>query len=219
MRATVRRLALAAAVLGPMAGSTQAGTTFFTGRASYNAATTGNTTINFEGIAPPNDSIFEPTPPGITLSGVNFTIDHTNNNSSLFVIGDGFYYAGTSVLSSQFSDTGPDNIVVTLPRASTAFAVDFGTFNQSPVTFTLSTGETFTQPTPAFPGLVFLGVVDTTPFTSVRLSQPIGDALNLADVTFGTSAVPEPSALAMGSLAALTGLGLGWWRRDQARRR
>jgi hypothetical protein len=216
MRARVRSIVLAVAMLELTTSLALAGPTFYSTRATYNAATTGNTSINFEGIAPDNGFLFEPTPPGITLSGVNFTIDHTNNNGTLFVIGDDFFYTGTSVLSSELSTTGPDNILITLPKAAAAFAVDFGNFAQTPVTFTLSTGDTFTEPTSAFPDFVFLGVVNTAPFTSILISQPINDALNLADFTFGLP-VPEPSTLAMGAVSLLAGLVHCWRTRARDR--
>ena len=203
----VARVVATASVVLLLAAPARAGLTFYSSLATYNASTLGNTTIGFEGIASDNSFAFQATPPGITLSGINFTINHANNNGNLFVIGQGNYYAGTSVLSSQESTTGPNNLQITLPGAYTSFALNLGSFSSSQFTFSLSTGDTFTEPTPAFPGLGFIGVTSTVAFTSLSISEPIGDVLNIDNFTFGTAAaVSEPASLTL-TVAGLVLLG------------
>ena len=190
----------------------------FDNRAAFDAATTGRSVIDFEGIAPDEGFQFLPAPPGITLSGVNFTIDRATSNGNLFVIGDNFYYTTNSVLSSSESRLAPisDNVLITLPGAFTAIAVDFGSFLAGrPVTFTPSTGDAFTRTTPSFPNLAFVGVVSDAPITSLTISKPsvvgVDTVLNLDNFTFG-QAVSEPSTFALASVGVLTALGF-WLRR------
>jgi PEP-CTERM motif len=184
----------------------QAGLTFYTSMGGYEAATFGNTAVNFEGIASDDSFTSEPTPPGLTLSGVKFTIDHTNNTGDLYVLGPNYYYANLSALSSQLSSTGPNNMLITLPRPYTAFALEFGTFKGSQLDFTLSTGSTFNASTPPFPDLSFVGVTSTTPITSIQIVEPTqSDVVNVVSFSFG-SAVPEPSTLTLAGIAAVCGL-------------
>jgi hypothetical protein len=185
--------------------------------ADYNAATTGNTTVNFAGIAPANGFVTVPVPPGLTLGGVNFTIDTAASNGTLFVVDGGFSNNPWKVplLDSQFSSATNENILITLPQPVTAAAFDFGSLNATTVTFTLSTGDTFTADTTGKPNLEFLGVLSSNPFTSIELSQPIGSALVLEDFTSGT-VVPEPASI---NLVVASGFGLlcyGWRRRRLA---
>src|SRR5262245_46047664 len=86
-------VALAVAMTLTTAALAGAATITFTNQAAFAGATSGITftTVDFEGVAPDNSFIFEPTPPGVTLMGANFTIDHsTGNTGNLFVIGDNF---------------------------------------------------------------------------------------------------------------------------------
>jgi hypothetical protein len=189
-------------------------------RADFNAATVGRTVIDFEGIASDGGFMFLPTPTGITLSGVNFTIDHTNNNGNLFVIGRDRYYAGNSVLSSQESTIGRNNLVTSFPGVSTAFALDFGSFSSTPFIFTLSTGDTFIRPTPGFfdePNTTFVGVTSSVPISSFRIDlAAAGDVLNIDNFTMGT-AVPEPASLVLFVFGSLGLFGYGWrWRRRKS---
>jgi len=195
-----------------------AGLIFFDKREEFLAASAGVTTIDFGDVAPPGGFLFLPTPPGLTLSGVNFTIDRTTSNGNLFAIGEGFYYPNVAVLSSQASTTGNNNLLITLPGGFTAVGTGFASFGPSTLTFTLSTGDSFTRETlDFFRGFAsFVGVVSSEPITSVRIDlQRTDDLINIGGFSFG-SAVPEPSTLVMGGTAA-TLLGLGYaWRAPEA---
>ena len=70
----------------------------FDNRESFLAASTGVTTIDFGNVILPGQFQFLPTPPGLTLAGVNFTIDHPTSNGNLFVLGQGVYYSDVAVL-------------------------------------------------------------------------------------------------------------------------
>jgi hypothetical protein len=197
-----------------VAPSARGGFTTYTTPAAYNAASTGNMTHTFSGVAPANGFIQEPVPPGLTLGGVNFTIDTSKSNGRLFVVDMGFSnnFFHATTLDSQFSTSTNENILITLPNPVTAAAFDFGSINSTTVTFALSTGDSFTSQTPGSHGIQFIGVTSSAPFTSVELSQPIGDALNLVDFTSGT-ATPEPASLTLLATGGLGLLGYGIRRR------
>jgi hypothetical protein len=172
----------------------------FDNRADFDAATSGRTVIDFEGIAPDGDAVGVPVPPGITLAGVTFTTSPPPPGlSSGFVVdGKGFPFPGTSVLLEQQAVLDPD-ISAALPGPHFAFGVDFAAaLAGTEVTFTLSTGDAFLRT--ASTDLTFVGLFSTDPFTSVTMSipPPLHDSAGLFvdNFTFGNgaSAVPEPSS-------------------------
>jgi len=150
------------------AEAARGGFTLYDTRADFDAATSGRTVIDFEGIDPLGLGYSVPVPPGITLSGVNFSASPppAGQSGGLVVAGPGLVFPGNSVLVSQASVLDPD-IIATLPGPFLAFGVDFGAVTQGEattgVTFTLSTGDTFTR-TVAPGDLTFVGLVSTDPF-------------------------------------------------------
>ena len=162
-----------------------------------------------------------PVPPGLTVSGVRFTIDQTNDDGNLFVLGKGFYYPNNSALSSQGSTTGPNNLVIAIPGSGvTAVGMDFGSIFGTTATFLFPTGDSFDVPTASLPDLGFVGFTSTTPFASLTIDIPNTDALNISSFSYGTpsaSVAPEPSGLALLGVGAVCSLGYGWRRRKQAK--
>lgn len=149
----------------------------------WDSVVTGVTDIYFEGLAPDMGFIYLPSPPGLTLSGVNF--DLTNHSGNLFVIGKGYYYSDRSALSAQGqSGSNPQNLTITLP-GRTAIGVDYGQINvPATFTFTLSTGQAFT--TTVGPFLHFFGVTADVPITQLSITMlPSGYALNVTKFSFG----------------------------------
>src|SRR5687767_15937470 len=65
--------------------------------ASFNSATTSQSTITFEGLAPVNSFTYYPSPPGLTTGGVTFT----SSADVLFVIDPG--YAPPPTFSPDFA--------------------------------------------------------------------------------------------------------------------
>lgn len=217
----MRRLFVAATmVVGMLAGvadRARAALTFYSDLASYEAATSGNTLIDFEGIAPDTGFEYFAVPPGIDILGVNFAIDTATSNGNLYVIGRDFYYAGTSVLSSQQSSAQDDNMLITLPGAFTAAAFDIGSFYGQTVTVLTSDGASYLLSSPAYPGFTFTGFTSTAAITSIKISQPIGEAMSLDNFRFGhAAAVPEPSSLVLAGVGGLTSL-VGLVRRRKRR--
>jgi hypothetical protein len=175
-----------------------AGPMIFTDRAAFQSAAQDLNTITFENIAPPVEFVTEPVPPGLTLSGVNFSIDQSNgNNGTLYVLGPDFYYPGNSVLSSQGSTVGDNNIIITLPFGVSALGLDYGSFFGDDLIFTFSDGTEVLKFAPTLnEGLAFLGIVSPVPITSLSISAPTEEVLNIDNVSFSTpTAAPEPSSL------------------------
>jgi hypothetical protein len=187
--------------------------TIVSNRADFTRAATGLTVIPFENIVGSNAFHYYPTPPGVTYSGANFTIDPLAGDGNMYVLGKNYYYANNSVLSSQQQTRGVANILVTLPKPCTAIATDYGIVNTGtmyPFTFLLSTGDSFTRVNTGGPNLEFIGFISDTPIKTIEISVPrLGDAMNIDNFTFG-NAVPEPSSLALAGVSVVVG---GYWRR------
>jgi hypothetical protein len=175
--------------------------TVYSSVAAYNAATTGSTTINFNGIASPGGYVLEPN--GFTLSGATFT-----SPNNLFILDPAFYrftYAGGGFLNPQ--NFLPASLTISLPSV-TAVGFDFGgLFGPSgPFDVTLSDGFSTTLSTTDSTGggsLAFAGFTSSTDLTSITLSDPTDSAFTMDNVTFGgVSATPEPGTLGL----VLTGL-------------
>jgi hypothetical protein len=81
----------------------------------------------------------------VTYDGVTFSQSAALSNGYLYNVESGL----TGVLSSQQQSVGDPNILITLPVAATFLSVNYGTFAGSSVTFTLSNGSTFTDPSTA----------------------------------------------------------------------
>jgi hypothetical protein len=220
--ATKRRLMLAAA-LGVIVGAAtraEAGhLTVYTDPASFGAATTGVTSINFNGIAPAGGFVNYAIPPGYTdaatgtnftftgVSGVDINITSATFNSPTVFPGD-FLVGSVDVPRTA-------NEVITLPSAETAVGLMFSTFSQATFVFTLSNGDSYTDTsTPTFGNVAFLGFTDTTPFTSLSINVPTANDLAiLLTFEYGAS-VPEPPSLVLAVTAALAGLA---WRAQHRR--
>jgi hypothetical protein len=141
----------------------------------------------------------------VTYSGVLFTQQLALGDANLFDVGP-IFSGDPAVLSSQEASSGVENILITLPNSTTFFSVEYGTFNGSAVTFTLSNGNTFTQ------GSTGSGYVTPDFFsysgsaiTTVEITSP-DFVMNINDITYNSStSTPEPGTLIMlgsGILAA-----------------
>jgi hypothetical protein len=178
---------------------------FYTNRAAFDAAVTGLQTVTFQAPSPTTFT-FNPTPPGLTLSGVNFNITNPLPGDGLNVTGKNFPGVAypTDFLVPSFSPNRTSTqLAITLPPGgATAIGLDYGSFalNPSAFTFTLSTGESFTMTPVPFDNLGFLGFTSTSPVTSLTIldSRPASQEVPvLGDFSFGTAVLPEPSTLAL----------------------
>jgi hypothetical protein len=204
---------LTAAAFSILAASTLSAhaDTLYTTQAGFNAATTGDTTVTLGSLIA-NNTANQVSPPTITVGGVDFAIDTSTSNGSLYEIGANYgsgHYGPDATLSSQASTTGTNNLVITLPTDATAVSILLNgfenlssVFTPEPITITLSDGQSWTMTDPAANGsYIFLGVTSGTPIASLELTDAdvVGNTtLNVAQVQYANSAIaatPEPSSL------------------------
>ena len=183
--------------------------TEFTSMAAFNAAVSGETTYNFEGIAPAGGYINVPSG-GITVGGVTFSDNYPGNNA--YVIDANAFYAnyGASFFSGQSNEGGDTAYVnATLLSGVTAIGFSYGSYLDPslPFTVTLSTGDIFNLLLPTTRGIDtdFVGFTSDTPITSVLFTLPGRVlAMDITQFEVGSAApVPEPSTF------LLIGAGLG----------
>lgn len=183
----------------------------FTDRALWEAAVAGQTTIDFQGLAPDNGFTF--LGPAATIGGVNFTAVSASN---LFVVGNDFYYPGNAVFSTQQNVNGGSGVEIDLGGAFGAIGFDIGSFNQSSVTLIdHANGDAATVLTsPSLSNLAFFGFIaepGDNPFSSFSLTILVTEVLNIDNLSFADPLeVPAPGGLAL-LLAGLAGF--GWVRR------
>jgi len=194
------------------AAAAQAGTLTFTDYADWVAAVSGVTTVTIP--EPVNNATtgYDNFPPGgsVTYFGVVFSANLALGEENFFNVGTGFLGL-PPVLSAQGASTGVENILISLPGFVTGFALNYGTFGGSSVTFLLSNGDSVTQGSSTGSGYSvpdFFGVTDGTAFNSVLVTSPDVTGLNLNGVSYSgvsSNGVPEPAAwlLLSGGLAGL----------------
>jgi len=100
-----------------------------------------------------------------------------------------------NVTTLEGASDGVGSMVFTTPSAGlTAFSLGLGELGTaSPITVTLSDGETFSV-SPGVNGDVFLGFSSSTAITSFTLSTTGGSNIELTDFNAGASSEPEPAA-------------------------
>jgi len=199
---------------------------FYTNEASWDAAVSGITTVNFEGIVPTNSyTAYGGTPASTTIGGVTLAAGPSApSGEALFLIGDSFYGFGKATISAQTA-SGTIDLQVTLPSSVTAAGFDYflspGTYDVS-----LSDGGSSSFTTTANPiASGFFGVTDPTGFTSLDITIPYSTAdesINLSDVSYATanpiSPAPEPGSwLLLGTLLGAFGLTIQRQRKQTIR--
>jgi len=170
----------------------------FASYASWAAAVSGITDVTIPDPSPDAFIFLGKGDASVTYSGVTFSTQAALSDGNFFNVGP-LFSGSPAVLSSQEQSVGVANILITLPTAVTAFALNYGygTFNGSSVTFALSDGFSIAQGSTGSGYNVgsFFGVTSDTAFTSVLVTSADPQGLNLNNVVYGTAAVPEPSAI------------------------
>jgi hypothetical protein len=118
-----------------------------------------------------------------------------------------------------------NTLTINLPSAVTAFGLNYGTFNSTPISFTLNNGFNGTDPAPPSLGsLRFGGAISTDPFSQITLSVAAGDSFIISQLFVGdgegtdkfanleVSDVPELSTWAM-MILGFAGIGFVAYRR------
>jgi hypothetical protein len=179
--------------------------TVYTSASAFAVASTGITTVTFDGIAPAG---------GFVNEGTSFSIGGANFSSSVYLnLNDAAYYPDnypTSGLPTYNSGgylgptAGTIDILTISFAPSTAVSIDAGgLFGPASIPVTLSDGFTTTLVAPdsitGTGALDFIGFTSSTPITSITLDLPASPNEGSVDnVSFGAAAVtptPEPSSL------------------------
>jgi hypothetical protein len=214
-------LALTASTAFALAGVGQAA--IFTSKAAFLAATTGITTVDFEGLIPPDTATIIAN--NTTISEVTFT----NPWSFLFVLNCVTFPNNFGNCTDAIPLVGPTSIVATgvtqnlitatLPSGITAVGVDLLPYNinNGQVTVSISTGDS--QTVNVGNNVQFVGFTSTTPITFLRQFSA-NTGLLFDNLVYGQANsvnppsptdVPEPSTVA--GLLLVGSLGLGLARR------
>lgn len=196
----LRKLLITMAALAAVAfvsTPARADTIVFNTRSAFVAATTGLTTIDFEGIAPTNSVANFSSP--LTIAGATFSGSPTG---AVSVVDSGFF-APLFQFNSGAVLSGFAFVDVTLPGGVTAIGTDLMSTNPTGLPFqvTLSNGESFIVNTPLRPERGFFGITSDVAITSIRfvtVPQPGQSAgIPLVDnFSYGqAAAVPEPATM------------------------
>jgi hypothetical protein len=205
--------AVAAVVCALGASRGYATTVTYTSAASFDAATTGQNTINFNAALTCSAPCFQPEGASFAQGGITFTttdprglnLNSANEYPTSPYPSDflsNVYYVPPNAIPIK-----PDTLTITLSAAVTAFALDFTTPEGVNVTFGLGNGYTTTVSTTAFGKPQFEGFVSNKPFDTITLTDSLPNGWFVFDVTTATAAVPEPSTWAM-MIIGFLGLGL-----------
>jgi len=193
--------------------------TLFSSRSDFVSASSGLTTINFEGITNGIQNFVNPG--GLTTSGVNFSVSGAVTGTVFVTV----YSAAIAAMQSPVLNTGTGAILVwgppnqpgtlflnaAFPAGVLAVGTDFWAQQPfaSPVDITINasdgTSELFTVNTVARPTPSFIGVTSDTPLTSVLFRTVAGQSGLVVDnfsfgqtsVTPPISQVPEPASISL----------------------
>jgi hypothetical protein len=183
--------------------------------ASWSAAVTGVTTVTVPDPSP-QTFINLGTDGSVTYSGVVFSANSALGNGNFFNVGE-LFSGSPAVLSDQEQTSGIANILITFPEAVEGFALDYGTFSGSGVTFALSNGDSVVQGSTAagYTTPDFVGVTDSS-FTSVLVTSDDG-VLDINNISYAPAAIttPEPGDWLPIALFSFGLLGYGAWRRNK----
>jgi hypothetical protein len=202
-------LAIIAGMFGAAVRSADAGDlSVYSDLGSFEGATTGLTDVNFNGLVAPGAFEDFAIPTGYTDSttGTNFTFldasgDDINITSATY---SGSNFPGDTLNPSSDISAGASELI-TLPTSSTAIGLYFSTYSQAPLTFALSNGDTYTDSmTPAYGNMAFVGLTDTTPFTSLTIGN--GSDVLLVGFYYGSASVPEPNSAILLGVGGLVGM-------------
>jgi hypothetical protein len=186
------------AIVGPFS-SASAGTVVVD-RSTFDADTTGQSTVNFNNVDPTLCSTCYETVAGantITLGSVTFTA--SSPNTDLNLNGPGVYNSTDVLLTNTYPPGGTNDVLtITLASPVTAFGLDFAS-GQNPSSFSLSNGfdsSSIASSTDySSPG--FVGFISSDPFNTITLSVVSPEGWAIQDAVTAVATTPLPAALPM----------------------
>lgn len=185
------------AIVGPVT-SASAGTVVVD-RSTFNADTTGQSTVNFNNVDPTLCSACYETVNGgntITLGSVTFTA--SSPNTDLNLNGPGVYNSTDVLLTNTYPPGGTNDVLtITLASSVTAFGLDFAS-GEDPSSFSLSNGfaaSIASSTNYSSPG--FVGFISSNPFNTITLSVVSPEGWAIQDAVTAVATTPLPAALPM----------------------
>jgi hypothetical protein len=193
-----------------------AGTVFYQSATDFNAATTNQVTTGFNGILTNDQRTstgYASYSPSLAVNGINFSgapLGAVNINAAGFYNSSDF---SVDYLINPYQISSDPNVLTITFAPTTAFGLDFSTFNKGPAAFELSNSfGTTVDPTLGFENSQFIGFVSTDMLSSLTLTVSSTESWVVTDVTTAVAAVPEPSTWAM-MLLGFAGVGFMAYRR------
>lgn len=168
----------------------------YTSQAAFDAATTGDTWINFTAPSP-TDFLNVGSTYTDAGTGTSFTI----GSSGIDVTGKNWYGTGTYAKDFLVGDSAAfsvaNSLTINVPGGSTAFGFDIGgLFSAAVFNVQLSDGSSFAISVPASFNTSFFGFTSPSGITSLSFNTAAGETFAITDAVTGT-AVPEPASLVL----------------------
>jgi hypothetical protein len=201
-RAFVYLFAVCAVVLP----ATSAVLTTYTDNATFTAALSSQTLIDFDTLSTGEDS----TAAGLTIGGINFV--GMNNGGYYLATQNNGWNSGTFVYLPYFF--GPlSYTAVTVPSGTTAVGFDLGSQSGTDSFTVTILGATAVVNTATFPAHTFFGVTSDTAFTTFQIQSNIAKTVLMDNFIFGTATTgtvtdPPPSDTPEAATLIMIGSGL-----------
>jgi len=173
-------------------------TVVYTNQVAFQNATAGLTSIGFEGIANPGQTVHYANTTGLVINGVNFLAYNGATSTDFNVInptpGSFFDYSSGSELYWTAASMNPfiPYLKITLPQAVTSASLDLMSFGGSNVAYNVALNDLnflySSTPTIGYPTRTFFGITSDVAFTSIAFQLPANGVTPLVDnFAFGTT--------------------------------
>ncbi len=178
----------------------------FNSQTAWQSATTGDTTVNFNGItAVGTQAEFDNSDAsmGLVIGGVDFeamTSATTYDEHVLNPTPGQQYYdygVGSDLYWNAYTSGTYPYLAITLPQAVTAVGLDVMTGGPGNIFYVGLNNLTFaysSAATTGWPNVTFFGLTSDTPFTTLYIQMPGGNTPFIGPVSYGTEGSGDPAA-------------------------